>query len=368
MVMIYTIFFGAVISVAVAVLAILFAVKCKYRTAKWRGAGARCFWFSLLFIIPTFIFEIVGKLFLDRLSGYTCENFGGNTANFVNALSQLIYYTIFVAGSEEAGKILAVYIGTGGYHRMKSQNEIINYALISAAAFTGLENILYFIGTLGNIATAILRAMISSPFHIMCTLLIAVSVLRSMQENKPGIKFKGIALAILIHGCYDFIAEYVLKMRSNFSYVGTLFMVFMIVAMIFVVINLVKAPRRYAEQNATSTCKLCGTVAPGLARRCSACNATAFTYQVEYPPMIFPKKETPILPYEPGQMQTFAQGWPAAPQSYVTPQATTAQPPVSAQMPNVPQMPSAPYVQAPVTAQPQQPAQMPVQTPNNDSM
>lgn len=354
---------GGVISVAVSVLAILFAVKCKYRTARWRGAGARCFWFSLLFIIPTVGFELLGEKLLFEVNAFAWDTFDETKARFTCAIGRMLYYFIFVGGAEEAGKILAVYIGTGGYHRMKSPNEIINYALISAAAFTGLENILYFIMTRGNVANAIIRAAIASPFHITCTMLIALGALRSMQEGKQDAKIMGIMSAILIHGCYDFVADYV--MQSKLAALAGSFLVFMVVAMIFVVINILKAPRRYAEQNATATCKLCGAIMPGLPRRCGACNATVFTYKVEYPPMTFPKNEPPLLLYEQteayGKNQAYAQGWTAVPQSFAAPQTPTAQVPASAQMPNAPQTPPAPYVQPPVTEQ--QPMQMPEQSP-----
>lgn len=342
----YVYVLGAAISVAVSVLAILFAVKCKYRTAKWRGAGARCFWFSILFIVPTIIFELLGERLLFRVNAAAWSTFGENGARFACALDRLLYFIIFVGGAEEAGKILAVYIGTGGYHRMKSQNEIINYALISAAAFTGLENILYYVVSAGNLTTAIARTMISSPFHITCTLLIARGVLQSMQTKRHGVILKSVALSVLIHGLYDFIADYVINLQSDFSSVGTLFVIFMVVAMIFVVLNILKAPRRYAAQNATSTCKTCGTVMPGLAERCSVCSGTAFLKKVEFPPMTFPQKEQPMV-YT--QQAAYPQYYAAQPTDDPQPYAQPQQPVTYPQA----------YVQQAADDLPQQPVQQP---------
>lgn len=343
---------GGVISVAVSVLAILFAVKGKYSTAKWRGAGARCFWFSLLFILPTIIVEVIGEELLSAIS------WGGTS--FLRAFLTLNYYILCVGGAEEAGKILAVYTGTGGYHRMTSQNDILNYALISAAAFTGFENILYYIRFRGDLTTAIIRAALSSPFHITCTMLIALGILRSMQEKNSGAKVGGVVLAVLIHGCYDFVADYV--MDSELSVLADMFVLFMIVAMVFVVLNILKAPRRYAQAHSMSTCKRCGSTFPGFADRCRVCGTGAFIHRVEFPPMTFPKKPEPVYPqpmyYYPVQQMPYVQG--QYPQGM-----PTVQPPANVQMPNAPQTPPV-YAQPPACPQP--PVQPPVQYPNNNSM
>lgn len=299
---------GGVISVAVSVLAILFAVKGKYSTAKWRGAGARCFWFSLLFILPTIIVEVLCEDLLSSIS------WGGTP--FLRAFLTLNYYILCVGGAEEAGKILAVYTGTGGYHRMTSQNDILNYSLISAAAFTGFENILYYIRSHGDLATALVRAALSSPFHITCTMIIALGILRSMQEKNNGAKVGGVVLAVLIHGCYDFVADYV--MSSELSALSAMFVLFMIVAMVFVVLNILKAPGRYAQAHSTSTCKRCGSSVSGFADRCRVCGAGALIRRVELPPMTFPKKPEPVYPqpmyYYPVQQMPYApQSAPAQP-------------------------------------------------------
>lgn len=326
---------GGVISVAVSVLAILFAVKCKYSTAKWRGAGARCFWFSLLFILPTLVVEILGEALFDSI------NWGGQP--FLKALFRLTYYIVFVGASEEAGKILGAYTGTGGYHRVTSRNDILHYALISAAAFTGLENILYYIRSGGSAATAILRAAISSPFHITCTMLVALGVVRSLQEKNSGAKIKGFIVAVLIHGCYDFVADYV--MQSELSALGVLFVLFMAVAMIFVVLNILKAPRRYAEANSVSVCKNCGSSTNGFVDRCSACGAAAFIRRVEFAPVTFPQKPEPEYPQQ--------MGYYPMQQPYVQP-VPTVQPAPEAQPAPIPAEQAPTYIPPEVPVQPVQ--------------
>lgn len=265
---------GIVVSVAVAVLAILWAVKSKYNTAKWRGAGCRVFWFSLLFILPTVGVEMLG----ERLVLYFANR---TDSSVLSALLSLLYYTVFVGLFEEGGKYLAIYTGTGGYRRMTSATDIVNYALISAAAFTGLENIIYFIRFEGQISTAIIRNLVASPLHITCTLLIALGRLRAMETGDSKRFFLGIITAVTIHGCYDFLAADVSQTSQN--WISGMFLLFMVVGMAMVVVGLLRAPRRIASVNSRSTCKVCRVALPGLQKTCPGCGGTAFYVEMFFP-------------------------------------------------------------------------------------
>lgn len=280
---------GGAISVAVSVLAILWAVKNKYNTARWRGAGRRVFWFSLLFIIPAVAIELLGQLLLDSLP---------ISSRTLIALINLLYFIVFVGGAEEAGKYFAIYTGTGGYHRMTSKTDILNYALISAAAFTGLENILYFIRLEGDTGTAVVRALLSSPFHITCTMLIAIGRLRTMQTGQKKFFISGLSIAILIHGFFDFVSISE-TMTHDAEAISGSFVLFMVVAMIFVVLNLLKAPRRLALAHSQSTCKQCGFVSHGLLQQCPQCGGKAFLQVTEFEKMTFPQKTAAIPVMQP---------------------------------------------------------------------
>ena len=117
------------------------------------------------------------------------------------ASSNLINSFLVAAAVEELSKFLVVRIFI---YRRKEMDEVadgIVYTITAGLGFAFFENILY---SAGPTAVIILRGITAVPLHAVAAGIMGYYIGRSRFQGKP-VFLRGILLAILFHGLYDFL-------------------------------------------------------------------------------------------------------------------------------------------------------------------
>jgi protease PrsW len=113
-------------------------------------------------------------------------------------------YTAFVVAAipEEALKLLVI----GRYSaRLRDFNEPMDgivYGAMAGLGFAAVENAFAILG--GGLLAAIMRSVTAVPLHATCGAVLGYYVARGRLERRRGSIAKGLAIAVLIHGLYDF--------------------------------------------------------------------------------------------------------------------------------------------------------------------
>lgn len=281
---------GIAATIAVGVFAILWAVRSRYTTVRWKGIGRRVFWFSLLFILPAAALELAGKYLPELLKWIGLPGF---EKIWNGGLYSFLLMVAIVGVAEETAKFLAIVAGTKKFRRVASSLDLVGYAFISAGAFTALENLEYYIIyslQMHAPATtiAVTRAVVSSPVHLTCTVLPILGFLRSRETGKKKYTWLYLAMAAAVHGLFDFLLTYFVDGDISSSLnllVILIFGSFLLVAMIFMIINCMRTPKQYAKRHTAYCCRRCGYPIRTLLPRCPNCGGTKFLRVVTLPPL-----------------------------------------------------------------------------------
>ncbi|MEJ2068427.1 MAG: PrsW family glutamic-type intramembrane protease, partial [Deltaproteobacteria bacterium] len=153
----------------------------------------KTFFIGACFTIPAGLLEVA-------LQSITGINMSGSLAQgFIGAF-------FFVAPIEEYAKYLALRVKA---YRSAEMNEVMDgivYGVAAAMGFATLENISYVLEH--GVGTGILRAFLSVPSHGIEGAIIGY-YLGLGKMNPKSLKknvFKGLTIAILFHGTFDFLA------------------------------------------------------------------------------------------------------------------------------------------------------------------
>lgn len=82
----------------------------------------------------------------------------------------------------------------------------IVYMVTISLSFAAIENVLYGITTNGDLMVIGMRAVTAVPLHAICSGIMGYYIGMEKINRKNGASFKGLFLAILIHGGYNFFA------------------------------------------------------------------------------------------------------------------------------------------------------------------
>jgi len=177
------------INILCAVIPALLLVFYFYRRDSQKKEPASLIW--KVFIIGFFsvIPAVVIELFLEPFAALS------------NPLQSAFARAFIVAALVEEGIKLAV-IRLFVYERPEFDEitDGIIYAVTASMGFACFENILY---STGGLSTVLLRAVTAVPLHALASGIMGYYVGISRFSEKGGL-LKGLAIAVLIHGLYDF--------------------------------------------------------------------------------------------------------------------------------------------------------------------
>jgi len=207
---------------------------------------------GILAVLPALIIETLGNLIIPITDELTL---------FLNVF-------FFVALTEEFVKFGAVRIAA---YRSKEFNEVMDgivYCVIAALGFATLENILYALKY--GLLTTLLRDVLSVPSHALWGGLMGYFIGLAKMYGKERVNvFKGLFIAVLLHGLYDFIA-------FSFNAVTSLLMIVPLIAFSWALLLWLMM-----RADALSPFRRWGPPIPKLARSCPRCGGP-LTYISQY--------------------------------------------------------------------------------------
>jgi RsiW-degrading membrane proteinase PrsW (M82 family) len=150
------------------------------------------FLLGMLSIIPAIIIELLGKKIFGDM----------NSADSV--VFYAFYAFIIVGCSEELSKFLMLRLYAYPKQVFNEPFDGIVYSVMVAMGFATVENILYV--TQNGIGTALVRMFLSVPAHASFGVLMGyyMGLAKFNKERAIPLMRKGIFLAILFHGSFDF--------------------------------------------------------------------------------------------------------------------------------------------------------------------
>ena len=166
-----------------------------------RGMIAGLIGLGALSAIPAVLLELAGSYILYLL-GLPEES-----------LIYLLLENFLVVGvSEEICKYTAGRLTTWKSPEFNYRFDGIVYMVSSAIGFAALENVLYVFSS--GFRTGIFRAILSIPLHTICGMFLGYYYGEGkyllMHGDKTGSRnafWKGLFIAVMIHGAYDFLAS-----------------------------------------------------------------------------------------------------------------------------------------------------------------
>lgn len=207
---------------------------------------------GILAVLPAFIIEVLGSMIIPIRDELTL---------FLNVF-------FIVALTEEFLKFGAVRIAA---YRSKEFNEVMDgivYCVIAALGFATLENVLYAFRY--GLLTTLLRDVLSVPSHALWGGLMGyfIGLAKTYGKEETNV-FKGLLIAVLLHGIYDFIA-------FSFNAVTSLLIIAPLIVFSWTVLLWLMK-----KADALSPFRRWGPPTPKLARSCSKCGGP-LTYIPQY--------------------------------------------------------------------------------------
>jgi RsiW-degrading membrane proteinase PrsW (M82 family) len=163
----------------------------------------RIFLWGALVTIPV-IFVQVGLAYLLKLT------------NLIPIISDIIYWFLIIAFSEEFFKYLVVRLKVFDSPHLDEPLDIMLYMVVSALGFAAVENIAYLFGSTGamslnqilfrTLLLTYVRFIGATFLHTLCSAIIGYSLAFSFYHTKTRYELflGGLILAVLLHGLYDF--------------------------------------------------------------------------------------------------------------------------------------------------------------------
>lgn len=193
-------------------------------------------WLILAFFLGAFV------IFIPSLYENLIEKFGIyiQTGNYFKTA---LYAFLGVGLSEELSKFLILRLFFFG---KKFNNEPINaivYAVMVSMGFASTENIFYIFTSSTPISTAIVRALSAIPAHAVFGVFLGYYMGRAKftySYKRTWLIIKGLSLAIIIHGAYDFF----LFIDWASIWFHAVSMLILLISVILAIIMIIKAQRR----------------------------------------------------------------------------------------------------------------------------
>jgi len=139
-----------------------------------------------------------------------------NSAGLDPKLSNIIYWFLVIALSEEIFKYLVVRLKVVGNHHLDEPLDVMLYMVVAALGFAALENIFYLFApaTQLNLEQLLDRVMMISfvrfigatLLHALCSAIIGYSMAMSFCHEKRRWFYVniGMIVAVFLHGLYNF--------------------------------------------------------------------------------------------------------------------------------------------------------------------
>ncbi len=153
-----------------------------------RGALIRTFLLGFAITVPAVLVEF-------GLGAVPLQDFG--------LIPGALYVAFVVAAIPE--ELLKLWVIRGYCTRLDDFDELMDgivYGATAALGFAAVENVLYVAE--GGLLVAAIRSVTSVPMHAMCGAILGYFVAQARLEERRGATWKGLGVAILVHGLYDF--------------------------------------------------------------------------------------------------------------------------------------------------------------------
>ena len=151
----------------------------------------KVFVFGVLSVFVAIIFELIVIYFGSKIN---------------NQLAFYFFRAFFVAGlCEELVKLLVVILIIYRNTEFDEVMDGIVYTVVASLGFACFENVIYVIG--GGIGIAILRAFTAIPLHALASGIMGfyIGMAKFDKNNQFKLIIKGLIIAVIIHGYYDFV-------------------------------------------------------------------------------------------------------------------------------------------------------------------
>ena len=139
-------------------------------------------------VLPAIVLEDIGSAFLPP---------------YGSGMNTFLYTFVVVGLSEELCKFLVLRLYSYPRREFDEPFDGITYSVMVAMGFATIENIMY-VAEYG-MANAFLRMFTAVPAHATFGIIMGYYVgMAKFKGNSPGLQLTGLALAIVMHGAYDF--------------------------------------------------------------------------------------------------------------------------------------------------------------------
>jgi RsiW-degrading membrane proteinase PrsW (M82 family) len=180
-------------AVAPAILLVVYFYKKDKQKPEPKELVFKVFAIGVAAIIPAILIELL----LMRIFGFT------QGSPFLFAFLRAF---VVAALTEELLKLLVVKFYCFKQEAFDEVMDGIVYTIVASLGFACLENVMYVMGR--GVMVAVLRAFTAVPMHAFVSGIMGYYIGRARFAESPGQRnnliFKGLAIAVLLHGLYDF--------------------------------------------------------------------------------------------------------------------------------------------------------------------
>lgn len=149
----------------------------------------KVFIFGFISVLPAILIEMLLAYFIPDRS----------------QIFNIIFRAFIIAALVEEGiKLKTVTLTVYNNNNFDEITDGIVYTITASLGFAVFENIFY---SFGPVSTLIIRGMTAVPLHAIASGIMGYYIGKSKFGNS-NLKYKGLAIAVLIHGFYDFFLFY----------------------------------------------------------------------------------------------------------------------------------------------------------------
>jgi len=145
----------------------------------------KVFIFGFISVLPAILIEMLLAYFIPDRS----------------QIFNIIFRAFIIAALVEEGiKLKTVTLTVYNNNNFDEVTDGIVYTITASLGFAVFENIFY---SFGPVSTLLIRGMTAVPLHAIASGIMGYYIGKSKFEDS-NLKYKGLAIAVLIHGFYDF--------------------------------------------------------------------------------------------------------------------------------------------------------------------
>lgn len=182
-----------VLNISLAVIPALILLIFFYTKDKQKKEPAalilKVFIFGFISVIPAILIEMLISYFIPER----------------HYLFSILFRAFIIAALVEEGiKLKTVMLTVFPNNNFDEITDGIVYTITASLGFAVFENIFY---SFGPVSTLIIRGMTAVPLHAIASGIMGYYIGKS-KFGDSNLKYKGLAIAVLIHGSYDFFLFY----------------------------------------------------------------------------------------------------------------------------------------------------------------